>query len=328
MSGIYDEPELYELACAYRDVGGDVDALERWYLRHATLPGPDGGGPGSVLELAAGPADHSLELARRGVRAVALDLSPAMCARARDKARREGLALEVVHADMRDFALPQRFGLVITMLNSVCHLMDLDDLVAHLRAAAAHTAPGGLYIMELAHPADVLTMEPRTSSEWDSDLGARQVHVRWGGGDDAIDPVTQVTREHVLITVRDGEGSRTLADWCRTGSGPAPRSPRPSGWRAAHRGRVLRRLRGRGECVRAGGVAHDHRPAPRVARAGRSPAPSARPRPSARPAPFRASTRARRPPGARPRQAVRRWGSGSAAARRCRPADGASRPAP
>ena len=212
VSGIYDEPELYELACAYRDVRGDVDALERWYLRHATLPGPDGGGPGSVLELAAGPADHSLELARRGVRAVALDLSPAMCARARDKARREGLALEVVHADMRDFALPQRFGLVITMLNSVCHLMGLDDLVAHLRAAAAHTTPGGLYIMELAHPADVLTMMPRTSSEWDSDLGARQVHVRWGGGDDAIDPVTQVTREHVLITVRDGAGSRTLAD--------------------------------------------------------------------------------------------------------------------
>ena len=212
VSGIYDEPELYELACAYRDVRGEVDALERWYLRHAALAGPEGAGPGSVLELAAGPAEHSLELARRGVRAAALDLSPAMCARARDKARREGLALEVVHADMRDFTLPQRFSLLITMLNSLCHLMDLDDLVAHLRVAAAHTAPGGLYIMELAHPADFLTMVPRTSSEWDSDLGARQVHVRWGGADDAIDPVTQVTREHVLITVRDRGGSRTLAD--------------------------------------------------------------------------------------------------------------------
>ena len=196
---------------------------------------PEGGGPGSVLELAAGPAEHSLELARRGVRAAALDLSPAMCARARDKARREGLALEVVQADMRDFTLPQRFSLLITMLNSLCHLMDLDDLVAHLRVAAAHTAPGGLYIMELAHPADFLTMVPRTSSEWDSDLGARQVHVRWGGADDAIDPVTQVTREHVLITVRDGEAHGPSPTWCRTGSGPVPRSPRPCGWRAASR---------------------------------------------------------------------------------------------
>ena len=205
---------MYELACAYRDVRGEVDALERWFVRHALRAGQGevADGPGSVLELAAGPAEHALELARRGVAAVALDLSQAMCARARDKAHREGLGLQVVRADMCDFALSRRFDLVITMLNSLCHLMSLDDLVAHLRAAAAHTAPGGLYIMELAHPADFLTMVPRTSSEWDSDLGARQVHVRWGGGDDAIDPVTQVTREHVLVTVRDPTGSRTLAD--------------------------------------------------------------------------------------------------------------------
>ena len=218
---------MYELACAYRDVSGEVDALERWFVRHAPLAsegsegsegsqdgaGSAGGqGPGSVLELAAGPAEHALELARRGVSAVALDLNPAMCARARDKAQREGLELDVVHADMRDFALGRQFGLVITMLNSVCHLMNLEHLVAHLRAAAGHTAPGGLYIMELAHPADILTMVPRTSSEWDTDLGGRHVHVRWGGADDAIDPVTQVTREHVLVTVRDAKGSRTLTD--------------------------------------------------------------------------------------------------------------------
>jgi len=211
VTGIYDEPELYELACAYRDVPGEVGALERWYLRHAPRAGGERG-PDSVLELAAGPAEHALELARRGVPCTALDLSPAMCARARDKAASAGLALGVVHADMRDFALRRRFGLVITMLNSVCHLMELDGLVSHLRAVARHTAPGGLYVMELAHPADVLTIVPRTSSEWDTAVGGRQVHVRWGGGDDAIDPVTQVTREHVQITVRDGAGTRTLAD--------------------------------------------------------------------------------------------------------------------
>ena len=38
------------------------------------------------------------------------------------------------------------------------------------------------------------------------------MHVRWGGGEDVIDPVTQVTREHVQVTVRDDEGARTLTD--------------------------------------------------------------------------------------------------------------------
>lgn len=199
---------MYELACAYRDVRAEVDALERWYARHT---GWDDG-PGRVLELAAGPAEHSLELSRRGAHATALDLSRAMCARARDKSARDGLSLDVVQADMRDFHLPQPVDLAITMLNSACHLMTLDDLVAHLRAVSRAVAPGGLYVMELAHPADFLTLVSRTSSEWDSEVGSRQVHVRWGGGEDVIDPVTQVTREHVQVTVRDGAGVRTLAD--------------------------------------------------------------------------------------------------------------------
>jgi SAM-dependent methyltransferase len=207
VSGIYESPELYELACAYRDVRSEVDALDRWYRQHA-----DPAGPGSVLELAAGPAEHSLEFARRDVQATALDLSPAMCAYASQKATRDGLKLEVLQADMRDFALAAPVSLAITMLNSACHLMTLDDLVAHLGAVGRAVTPGGLYIMELAHPADFLTLVPRTSSEWDSEVGDRRVHVRWGGGEDVIDPVTQVTREHVQVTVRDHEGARTLTD--------------------------------------------------------------------------------------------------------------------
>jgi SAM-dependent methyltransferase len=208
VSGIYDEPEMYELACAYRDVPREVDALERWYSRHA---GP-AGGPGTVLELAAGPAEHALELARRGAHATTLDLNPAMCARARDQAFAVGLSVDVMQADMRDFKLAAPVDLAITMLNSVCHLMTLDDLVAHVGAVSQAVAPGGLYVMELAHPADFFTLVPRTSSEWDSEVGSSRVHVRWGGGEDVIDPVTQVTREHVQVTVRDGGEVRTLTD--------------------------------------------------------------------------------------------------------------------
>ena len=40
VTGIYDEPEMYELACAYRDIRSEADALERWYARHAAPDGP------------------------------------------------------------------------------------------------------------------------------------------------------------------------------------------------------------------------------------------------------------------------------------------------
>jgi len=218
VSGIYDEPGLYQLACAYRDVPAEVSALLSWCGKHWQGGRDRGGtgndgGPRSVLELAAGPAEHALELARRGFRASALDRSAAMCGYAAAQAKAAGLELDVVEADMRDFSIEGRFDLAITMLNSLCHLFTLDDLVRHLTAVAAHLVPGGLYIAELAHPADYFAPVPRTSSEWTVERGGLRAQVRWGGGHDRIDPVSQITREQMTITARSADGTtRTVSD--------------------------------------------------------------------------------------------------------------------
>ena len=215
VSGIYDEPELYQLACAYRDVPAESGALLTWLDKHAKIPD----GVRSVIELAAGPAEHARELAHRGLRATALDHSAAMCGYAAGQAKAGGVDLDVVEADMRDFRItdadggPARFDLAITMLNSVCHLFTLDDLVNHLAAVAAHLAPGGLYIVEVAHPADFFATEPRTSSEWTIEADGVHALVRWGGREDRIDPLTQVTDEHMMIKVTTADGTvRTVSD--------------------------------------------------------------------------------------------------------------------
>ena len=213
VSGIYDQPELYELACAYRDVPAEITAIEAWCARHHEGPVT------SVLELAAGPAEHARELARRGLRATALDRSPAMCAYAAGRAADSGIELAVFEADMRDFTIAgpggglDVFDLAVTMLNSACHLFTLDDLVRHLAAVRAQLAVGGLYIVELAHPADFFAPEPRTSSEWTVETGGTRAEVRWGGRGDQIDPLTQVTREHMTITATAADGTiRTVSD--------------------------------------------------------------------------------------------------------------------
>ena len=208
VTGIYDQPELYQLSCAYRDVPAEVTALQSWFGKHWR---GDHSGVESVLELAAGPAEHARELASRGLRATALDQSAAMCGYAAARAREAGLELDVVEADMRDFSLPQRFDAAITMLNSLCHLFTLDDIVAHLRAVAAHLVPGGLYVIELSHPADHFGPASKTSSEWIIDAGGVHAEVRWGGGDDHIDPLTQVTAEHMSIVARDPDGTVQVA---------------------------------------------------------------------------------------------------------------------
>jgi SAM-dependent methyltransferase len=283
VSGIYDEPELYELACAYREVPAEVTALLSWCATHfagepaceavtepaaepvtepaaaaaaepVTEPAAEpasqaprqGTGVRSVLELAAGPAEHARELARRGLRSTALDRSPAMCAYAASRAAADGIALDVVAADMRDFLVtepdgtPRHFDLAITMLNSACHLFTLEDLVRHIGAVAGHLRHGGLYVVELAHPADFFAPVPRTSSEWTIDVDGWHADVRWGGRGDRIDPVTQITDEHMSISATAKDGTvRTVTDvvpnrfWTLTEFTAALALANAHAWRAA-----------------------------------------------------------------------------------------------
>jgi SAM-dependent methyltransferase len=189
---IYDHPQAYELACSFRDVTAEVDALLTW------------SGPArTVLELAAGPAEHAREFARRGVRATALDLSPAMCAYAR--AQGAGLPLEVVEADMTAFRLGRRFDLVVTMLDSTAHLMTLDAFTAYLTGVREHLAEDGLAVIEMSHPADRLSATPRVSTAWTVDRDGVSAHIRWGEPGDELDPITQVVHDRVTIAIDGGE---------------------------------------------------------------------------------------------------------------------------
>jgi SAM-dependent methyltransferase len=189
-------PWAYELACSFRDVSAEVESLLRWYSRHA-----DEKSPRSVLELAAGPAEHARELARRGHVVTALDLNPAMCAYAKEHCP----ALDVVEADMRTFALGRTYDLVVTMLDSTAHLHTLDDMVAYLDRTADHLAAGGVAVVEMGHPADRLTSAPRASGAWDVERDGRTGVVRWGEPTDHLDPITQIVDEHVTIVVDGGE---------------------------------------------------------------------------------------------------------------------------
>ncbi|MCO6007927.1 class I SAM-dependent methyltransferase [Actinoallomurus purpureus] len=189
---IYEHPWAYELACSFRDVGAEVEVLRRW-----------SGDARNVLELAAGPAEHAREFARRGVAATALDLSPEMCAYAQE--RGSGLPLEVVEADMTDFRLGRRFDLVITMLDSTAHLMTLDAFVAYLACVAGHLADDGLAVIEMSHPADRLSETPRVSAAWTVEKDGVSARVRWGEPSDEMDPITQIVRDHVTIAIDGGD---------------------------------------------------------------------------------------------------------------------------
>jgi SAM-dependent methyltransferase len=106
-------------------------------------------GPGAgrtALVPGAGYGHDALALARAGWRVTAVDIAPSPCARLRERAVQQGLALEVLQADL--LALPStlegRFALVWEQ-TCLCAL-DPAQRVPYVAALARVLAPGGLLL--------------------------------------------------------------------------------------------------------------------------------------------------------------------------------------
>ncbi len=182
---LYSQPELYDQAFSYRDYPKECDFLAGVYERWGTDVSLE-----RFLEVAAGPADHALELARRGVACSALDLAPAMVQHGRKKAKNAGLALDYIHADMIDFTSDRSFQFVACLISSLSYLLTNADVLRHLDAVADALEPSGLYLMELSHPSELFGFDT-TKKSWAVQSERGEVTTRWKRLGD-YDPLTQV----------------------------------------------------------------------------------------------------------------------------------------
>jgi SAM-dependent methyltransferase len=126
----------HELEC-----GGYRADLALW----STLAAAAGGGesPAPILDVGAGSGRVTLELARAGHELTALDFEPRLL---RALARRaQGLAVQTVHADAREFTLARRdYALCIAPMQTVQLLGGAAERIAFMRCARAHLRPGAL----------------------------------------------------------------------------------------------------------------------------------------------------------------------------------------
>lgn len=212
---IYHLARCYDVAFGFRNVDAECDTLTALVARHAQRP------LASVLELAAGPARHAREFARRGVSATALDASPAMCNYARHCAHRGGVTLATVCADMVDFAHPQRFDLALLAMDSISYLLDNDTVLRHLNCVAAHLLPGGLHVLEVSHPRDAFGVGTTNRSDWTSEADGLWVRMQWGAKGDAFDPVTQIDEVTVTMSWRETGAPGGVAGGVEGGAAPA-----------------------------------------------------------------------------------------------------------
>ena len=161
------------------------------------------GGP--LLDLACGTGRMSLRLAKQGYQMVGVDVVPEMIEHARLKAAAQGVAIEWVVADARNFQLNRQFPGIFMLMNAFQFLHTRQDLEAMLACVREHLQPDGYFLFETRNPSPQNLLEVRHL--------AGQQYVTAAGGQLVVneqqyyDPLTQVQHytRFLQITHPDGQ---------------------------------------------------------------------------------------------------------------------------
>jgi SAM-dependent methyltransferase len=203
---LYRRAEIYDIAFEFKDFAAESEFMIRC---HGELRGR---AATSWLEPAAGPGRHTLEMARRGLRCTALDLSAEMVAYGAGLAAREGLTIDYRQGEMVDFSVDEPVDLAAILPDSITHVLDAEMMNRNLASVADALVDGGIYIVEHSHPADLFG-DNRAGTEWEMTRDGLTVRVQWGSDDDP--PVTQTTKTSVRLEVGDGDYSEVIGDRSR-----------------------------------------------------------------------------------------------------------------
>jgi len=103
----------------------------------------------SVLDLCCGPGRCSIALAKRGFQVTGVDRTSYLLRKAQAKARAAHVRLELVQKDMRDFARPDSFALVLSMFTSFGYFDNKQEDLTVLENMFSSLQPGGACLIEV-----------------------------------------------------------------------------------------------------------------------------------------------------------------------------------
>lgn len=104
---------------------------------------------GNALDLCCGPGRHSVLLAKRGFTVTGVDRTPFLLDKARERAEQEGVHVEWIEQDMRDFVRPDGFDLVVNLFTSFGYFDDKDEDRKVLANIHESLCQGGVFVIDV-----------------------------------------------------------------------------------------------------------------------------------------------------------------------------------
>ena len=188
-----------DVAASYDDQPrGDEAACVAFLRDHAA------GGP--ALELAIGTGRIGLPLASTGIRVDGIDISTAMVDKLRAKPGGERISVTI--GDFAEVGVPDTYGLIYVVFNTMFNLLTQDDQVRCFENVAAHLRPDGVFVIEAFVPSFLYRLRNNQYVDAES---VQLAEVKLDVG--RHDPVTQILEEsHVSLT---NEGLNVTPIVCR-----------------------------------------------------------------------------------------------------------------
>jgi SAM-dependent methyltransferase len=191
----YANPELYDLE------NNDFEPDGPFILALAQKLG------GSVLELGCGTGRMTIPLAQNGVEIVGIDAVPGMIERAKVKA--DGLPIEWIVADVRNFHLDRKFRLIFESGSVFHHMLTRQDQEAYLARAGEHLEEDGCLMINLFFPHPNRLVGTETEEDWFSVQRPDGLEIRVSGIDQ-YDELRQVRTETAYRRWLDDDGQEIL----------------------------------------------------------------------------------------------------------------------
>ena len=134
---MYRRPELYDAIYSYKDYAREAEIIDRLVKENSKTKGR------KLLDIACGTGRH-IEYLKDKYECEGLDLSPHLL----KAAQKRNPECKFMQGDMMFFDLGYWFDAVICLFSAIGYVRTWDALQSTLARFAAHTAPGGVVIVE------------------------------------------------------------------------------------------------------------------------------------------------------------------------------------
>ncbi|MBE0670745.1 MAG: class I SAM-dependent methyltransferase [Anaerolineales bacterium] len=162
---------------------------------------------GAVLELGCGTGRITIPLAQNGVEIVGLDVVPGMVDLARQKS--EGMPIEWVVADVRNYQLGRKFKLIFESGSVFHHMLTRQDQEAYLARVREHLEDEGRLVLSLFFPKARNLVSTDVVEEWFTAEHPDGYEIKVSGIDE-YDDFRQVKTETAYRRWTDASGKELL----------------------------------------------------------------------------------------------------------------------